>query len=157
MFLISAELTPSTEVPTAFSKYLLNKPTHEAGYDSYLTAVALIKMSARTDPSNILRVFPSSLSNKDPKSTRSSASLSISSLEEGGVLLDPDPKLDDPSSHNVFDVLASVSLQDTPESPSSDTQPTMRTMIPGAESSFWINHGNKLRVNGTQEEVFHIS
>ena len=77
-------------------------------------------------------------------------------MEEGGVSLDTETQGNAPSSRNMYEILANTSLQDKPSAPLSDTEPTIHTMIPHADSLFWVKYGNKLRVNGTQEEVLHI-
>ena len=76
-----------------------------------------------------------------------------------------------PFSHtNPFDLLNQPSLEDRSETlkPNSKTNLTIRAdpqhpaprptssnhkMMPPVESSFWLRYGNKLRVNGTVEEV----
>ena len=145
----------SSEVPAAFSKYGTNKPAHEAGYDSYLTAIALIKLSARTDGSNELTVDPSSPTDNVDGSKRSNALSSVSSLEEDGVPVAATSHCKDPSSRNMLEILADLSLQETLETQSS--KPVVHTMIPNTDSPFWLKYGNKLRVNGTQEEVCYIN
>jgi len=76
-----------------------------------------------------------------------------------------------PFSHtNPFDLLNQLSLEDRPENPrpisktslsmTDDPQhqvpgpsPSRHKMMPPVDSSFWLRYGNKLRVNGTVEEV----
>ena len=76
-----------------------------------------------------------------------------------------------PFSHtNPFDLLNQLSLEDGPETHSPISKPNLNIeadprhlaprpkpsnhkMMPSAESSFWLRYGNKLRVNGTAEEV----
>lgn len=47
-------------MPPEHSKYELTSPTHEAGFDSFLTAKVLIRLSARTEGANQVDVVPSS-------------------------------------------------------------------------------------------------
>lgn len=76
-----------------------------------------------------------------------------------------------PFSHtNPFDLLNQLSLEDRPETrkptskgkltirpdpqhPAPRPRPSNHKMMPPVESSFWLRYGNKLRVNGTVEEV----
>lgn len=76
-----------------------------------------------------------------------------------------------PFSHtNPFDLLNQLSLEDRPETlrsisktnlsitddpqhPVPRPRPSRHKMMPPVESSFWLRYGNKLRVNGTVEEV----
>ena len=76
-----------------------------------------------------------------------------------------------PFSHtNPFDLLNQLNLEDRlethehvsqsnltigadPQYPAPRPRPSNHKMMPPVESSFWIRYGNKLRVNGTVEEV----
>ena len=62
-----------------------------------------------------------------------------------------------PMSHNPYAVLQESSLNGDvePDSPSlyPSSIPVAHTMMPNGDSSFWVRYGNKLRVNGTVEEV----
>ena len=62
-----------------------------------------------------------------------------------------------PMSHNPYAVLQESNLNGDadPESPPlyPDRIPAVHTMMPDGGSSFWVRYGNKLRVNGTVEEV----
>ena len=62
-----------------------------------------------------------------------------------------------PMSHNPYALLQEMSLNGdaVPDSPPLDPAPipVTHTMMPDGGSSFWVRYGNKLRVNGTVEEV----
>ena len=62
-----------------------------------------------------------------------------------------------PTSQNPYALLQESSLNDDvePDSPSvyPSSMPVAHTMMPNGDSSFWVRYGNKLRVNGTVEEV----
>lgn len=88
-----------------------------------------------------------------------------------GVVQDDGETIRSPFSHtNPFDLLNQLSFEDRPEALKSiskndltirtDPQypeprpiPSNHKMMPPVESSFWLRYGNKLRVNGTVEEV----
>ena len=57
-------------------------------------------------------------------------------------------------SNNPYALLQNLSLNDDsePKSPRIAT-PVVHTMMPAGGSPFWTRYGNKLRVNGTVEEV----
>jgi CAF1 family ribonuclease len=44
---LRTEVYPRVEVPTEFDRYQFNERHHEAGYDSFLTAIVAIKLSAK--------------------------------------------------------------------------------------------------------------
>lgn len=46
-----------------------------------------------------------------------------------------------------------LSITDGPQHPVPGPRPSRHKMMPPVESSFWLRYGNKLRVNGTVEEV----
>ena len=62
-----------------------------------------------------------------------------------------------PTSHNPYALLQESSLNGhaEPDSPPvyATSIPMAHTMMPNGGSSFWARYGNKLRVNGTVEEV----
>ena len=63
-----------------------------------------------------------------------------------------------PMSHNPYALLQESSLNGDDADPDSPPLypapiPVAHTMMPNAGSSFWVRYGNKLRVNGTVEEV----
>ena len=181
------------ETPLEHNKYDTDSPVHEAGFDSFLTARVLIRLSSRTLREENGDISP--LSEEDFYETAS---------EDGGVYLNgrvsplKGQKIDpyaveraarsdehlipakvqadgetirSPFSHtNPFDLLNELSLEDRPEThspiskpnlnikadqqhPAPRPRPSIYKMMPPAESSFWLRYGNKLRVNGTVEEV----
>ena len=113
-------------------------------------------MSARTDLSNTVKVQLDLPPNANGDSPRSSISLSASSAEEGGVSLNGAIQVKPTNGCNMFEVLANVTLEDEADVSLFDPESIVRPMIPDADSPFWVRYGNKLRVNGTQEEVLLI-
>ena len=61
------------------------------------------------------------------------------------------------TSNNPYALLQDPLLNDDAEPESGDgtapSEPVVHTMMPAGDSPFWIRYGNKLRVNGTVEEV----
>ena len=61
------------------------------------------------------------------------------------------------TSNNPYALLQNHSLSDDSETESTHVNaastPVVRTMMPAGDSPFWVRYGNKLRVNGTVEEV----
>ena len=61
------------------------------------------------------------------------------------------------TSNNPYALLQDLSLNDDLETESTHVNaastPVVRTMMPAGDSPFWVRYGNKLRVNGTVEEV----
>ena len=58
------------------------------------------------------------------------------------------------SGSNFFSLLGHLNLGDRTHA--GQQQGVWRTMIPDPQSEFWDTYGNKVRVNGTVEEVCHI-
>lgn len=62
-----------------------------------------------------------------------------------------------PTSNNPYALLQDVGLNDDaehqPAHEVSASMPAVHTMMPAGGSPFWVRYGNKLRVNGTVEEV----
>ena len=61
------------------------------------------------------------------------------------------------TSNNPYAILQDPHLNDDAEHESADgiapSKPVVHTMMPAGDSPFWVRYGNKLRVNGTVEEV----
>ena len=61
------------------------------------------------------------------------------------------------TSNNPYALLQEDNINDDAEPESVDgtapSKPVVHTMMPAGDSPFWIRYGNKLRVNGTVEEV----
>jgi poly(A)-specific ribonuclease len=131
------------EIPPEHNKYDFGSPVHEAGFDSFLTARVLIRLSTKTEAERN--------SSADAPDAESEASLSAS--EDGGVALTAE-QLKRATLHpsgkagpytfsdsNPFAALRNQGLEDVPP----------HTMMPHEHSPFWLQYGNKLRVNGTIE------
>ena len=115
------------------------------------------------------RVSPLKGQNIDPyaleRAARSDEQLAPAEVQADGETIRS------PFSHtNPFDLLNQLSLEDRPETlkstsktnlsisakpqhPAPRPRPSNHKMMPPVESSFWLRYGNKLRVNGTVEEV----
>lgn len=61
------------------------------------------------------------------------------------------------TSNNPYALLQEDNINEYAEPESTDgtapSEPVVHTMMPAGDSPFWIRYGNKLRVNGTVEEV----
>lgn len=161
----------STEIPDGHMKYVSMSPFHEAGFDSFLTARVLIRLSARTAA---LAQNGSSLENFRQGSCHSrNSSVSSESSDDGGVsvydttninktsVLHEDSRPGQDLSHKRLS--GSPRRKKVKENGSSkrvhqayeQIQPPEQSslVMPPANSEFWKLYGNKLRVNGTKEEI----
>ncbi len=64
-------------------------------------------------------------------------------------------------SNNPYALLQDLNLSSDDSEPlhadvSASSEPVVQNMMPAGDSPFWIRYGNKLRVNGTVEEVCTI-
>lgn len=201
-----------TETPLEHSRYLLDSPFHEAGFDSFTTAKVLIRLSARIEaaakgdespsseediyypasengslPSNLNDLLTrKSISDDDAPNRRRQiaqvcqkrAALGTPAETQAALVrqaaLFRDLGLDDqepqsevqthnrpPTSSNPYALLQNLSSNDDIETQCahgiSTSIPVVHTMMPAGGSPFWIRYGNKLRVNGTVEEVCVIT
>lgn len=140
---------------------MTDSPMHEAGFDSFLTAKILIRLSARVESEAQGDLSPAS----DDEAYQTAS-------EDGGVSLNdqddsaPRGRLDGTKSqlnlevgpstlshNNPYNLLNNLSLGDPLRAQLAGPKPMTPTMMPPEASSFWTRYGNKLRVNGTVEEV----
>lgn len=140
---------------------MTDTPMHEAGFDSFLTAKVLIRLSARVEGEVQAELSPASddeayqtapedggvslIGQNDifPPG-RSTRTTSPQNLEAGSSAL---------SHNNPYDLLSNLNLEDDQQEQLASPDPVFPTMMPHNRSSFWARYGNKLRVNGTVEEV----
>ena len=210
---------PVIETHPNHGRYTNTTPAHEAGFDSFLTAKVLIRLSAKLEAAGHY-VDESGIPTSDDEEYSTAP-------EEGGVALDNtvaslDKKLfrhPDPSNSNTEGVSLAIAALDAATLSQTQTEPTRKpkskpnnrkassqtafshqnafgllddipaddedplplslrpenttaategkkgkkkqkqkrfTMMPGFESHFWAVYGNKLRVNGTLEEVCRL-
>ena len=120
-----------------------------------------VYLNGRVSPSKGQKIDPYALE----RAARSDEQLAPVEVQANGEAIRS------PFSHtNPFDLLNQLSLEDRPETlrPNSKTNlsiadnpqhpvpppsPSRHKMMPPVGSSFWLRYGNKLRVNGTVEEV----
>ena len=163
--------SPSIEIPAEHDKYAFESPFHEAGFDSFLTAKALIRLSANMNGEH-KTISVGESKHKEPARQEFTQKQDASShwqnpLSEG-VNNSVEPTVEAfanyleehisgtvtrPDSQNIFSPL---SLEDTNALPDEERKsPKMDTclMMPPSDSLFWTKHGNRLRVNGTVEGV----
>ncbi|KAF2834403.1 CAF1-domain-containing protein [Patellaria atrata CBS 101060] len=136
--------TPLYRVHPKFTKYTEGGFAHEAGYDSYLTAVVAILLSAKLEASGSW-VDPQDhiLSDDEAYETAPEDSSRISL--DGHVLSTVDPVVES-TEHS------------SPETPSTTGTVTMSPrepmiLMPHFATDFWRVYGNKLRVFGTVEGI----
>lgn len=128
---------------------------HEAGFDSFLTAKVLIRLSARVEGEAQAELSPAS---EDEDFQTAS--------EDGGVSLNaqdgtaPNDRMNGTTSgsstfshNNPYMLLEGLSMEAPLQPRLGETKAIIPTMMPHEQSSFWTRYGNKLRVNGTVEEV----
>ena len=151
-----------SETSLGHDKYNTSVRLHEAGFDSFLTAKVLTRLAAKVDCYHKLYFVVLSETGLDE---RESAANEYGTAED--VYLDPhideyanvtnQPSTGDSSqvilTLNRKNRFQALSLNDQRPSPPKGER---RLMMPPADHPFWSVYGNKLRVNGTVEEVCTI-
>ena len=148
------------EIPSEFNKYATNSPVHEAGFDSFLTARILTRLAAKIDGQYVLTEASKSETENQQDRPLNDGQLKPASYLDQSIEPIPSgldvhtPKYPDAiqttnplKHHNTFETLA---LED---SSVSYTKSEAKLMMPSYNRPFWTVYGNKLRVNGTLEEV----
>ncbi|KAL8690752.1 MAG: hypothetical protein Q9218_003873 [Villophora microphyllina] len=185
---LSKQEQPEIELHNDHPKYLTGKPSHEAGYDSYLTARVLVRLASKLESSGMYT------DDKDEDESYHTPPEDQSPGEaNGGVLLNfggppaqhhsngtsssksrsqsTSTSASKPSAFSyptVFDLLGDISSDEDPiidakkrdrssstkqADPSKGNAYEIGARLPAWESGFWNVYGNKLRVNGTIEQV----
>lgn len=145
-------------------RYKNDKPSHEAGYDSYMTARIVTRLSAKLEalgyyvesenqegyreyfdspsPRHKLRRFPSSKASE--------------SLME---LIQDEDVLQSERATNRQDgrIKRGTFVDRKPSLPGLPVTLNIPSLMPHFENDFWRIYGNKLRVNGTVEEVLDLA
>ena len=146
-------MTKSVDIPPKFEKYSGNSKLHEAGFDSFLAARSLIRLSAKVDglqatgPS-MIATTGANLSSTNCKAFKECQAPNLT--EDHKHLLSTNPPESD------SDRFREMTLNE----PQQDTAPSMsgkRVMMPSKDSNFWTQYGNSLRVNGTVEGYCRIT
>ena len=147
------------------------KPAHEAGYDSYVTARVLIRLSTAIakgskiretskdeDPTTTLPHREQAAVPNDRKVTsvadNDSEATTNSSLEDGEVregdenlILDWEESTISPNEDNVTTPAIEVAVAEAAKT----RVKKVPARMPQFDTPFWETYGNKLRVNGTVE------
>ena len=127
-------------------KYDGNEAFHEAGYDSYLTALVVIRLSAKLESDG---VYVERVDNTAADSEQTSAvSLSDQSPGPGSLLSSGFLK----AKEGISLLAPSVLGWNQPDAEKSDTRD-----MPPFDGDFWRVYGNKLRMFGTVERVIHLA
>ncbi|KAK4691111.1 poly(A)-specific ribonuclease, partial [Lecanoromycetidae sp. Uapishka_2] len=148
---------PVIETPPDHDKYMTDSPMHEAGFDSFLTAKILIRLSARTEGEAQADLSP--VSDDEAYQTASEdGGVSLNGQDDSTTYGHTNGTTSEPSTishNNPYNLLSKLSLEHglQPEKTIIDKKSPKHTMMPDEDSSFWTLYGNKLRVNGTVEEV----
>ena len=136
---LRAQETPIINTHPDHLKYEMQASLHEAGYDSFLTAKILIRLSANLQQQQTERSSERKKSLTATSTVTSTANsttaLERSESDEGGV------KLPNGKGEENEDIGSSTSA----------TVREGKNMMPSLDSSFWGIYGNRIRVNGTQE------
>ncbi|KAL6717015.1 hypothetical protein ACLMJK_004929 [Lecanora helva] len=159
---------PVVEVPPEHSKYEFHSPVHEAGFDSFLTAKVLIRLAARVASEMYCNSSPPSEDETFFMAPEQNSTISRSHQIDRpvGELYGRREAVQTTFSHsNPYAALQEsdvkdlqylqINQADSPDSVPASPTPTYK-MMPHGDSSFWQMYGNKLRVNGTIEEVCEI-
>lgn len=136
--LLHKQLTPRLLSHPDHPKYVAQVAAHEAGYDSFVTARVMVRLSAKLD----LELDSATEVNKTSQSDDEDED-----SEDGGVPLN--------LKAGRFDILMRRASEDggAHRMPGDIKKDKSMTFIPPFKSEFWDIYGNKLRVFGTLEEV----
>ena len=157
------DVSPSSEDDIYFSA------SEDGTFPSDLNSLLARKLVSDEDAlqrrTQIAQVFRKHAAIKDP--------IEIQAALARQATLFRDLKLDDQEPHsktqkddllksnNPYTLLQNMDLDEDGEPQSADVMvsstPVVHTMMPAGGSPFWVRYGNKLRVNGTVEEVCIIS
>ena len=152
------------EIPPEYNKYHTSTRLHEAGFDSFLTAKIFTRLAAKMTGYNKTFVVSSTATDLEGHAPASEDNAEDKTAD---MYLDPHvdifgnvtnrPSTGD-GSHAVLTLNRKNRFQALdPHDPRPSPQKNeKRSMMPPAGSSFWSECGNKLRVNGTIEEVCPI-
>ena len=149
------------EIPPEYNKYYTSTRLHEAGFDSFLTAKVLLRLATKMTGYSKTFVVDTPAADLD----RHAAS-SEDKAEGNTADIYFDPHVDvfgnvtnRPSTGDGSQAVLTINRKnrfqalETHDTRASSQKNEKRSMIPPAGSSFWSEYGNKLRVNGTLEEV----
>lgn len=145
------------EIPPEYNKYHTSTRLHEAGFDSFLTARVLTRLVSKMTGYSKTFVVDTPAADLDGHAA---------SIEDNTEDVYLDPHVDGygnvtnrPSTGDGSQVVLTLNRQNRFQALSAhDQRPSSqksekRSMMPPADSPFWSEYGNKLRVNGTIEEV----
>lgn len=130
--------------------------------DDLLTRKSISDEDALNRRKKIARLFPKRTPIKTPTETQAALDRQAALFRDLG-LDDQEPQsgiqpiIRPQTSNNPYALLQDLSLNGDAEPQSAQVAaaalPVLHTMMPAGGSPFWTRYGNKLRVNGTVEEV----
>ena len=138
----------NAELPSEFQRYETHAKLHEAGYDSFLTARALVRMSTKLHDHSVATGIDKAAADTHPQSVGTSIDRPPPPAKDSNITNLPSTAHTSIDNSNLFSHL-SIEETESPLAEDSLRQP----MMPPPESTFWASYGNKLRVNGTAEEM----
>ena len=152
-------VTDFSEIPPDHLKYTASSLIHEAGFDSFVTAKVLTRLAAKIDGQHVLPSVPDGAKSTAETAVQGNGATgsdleesigAVKTSEDSLTSTDQNPKPSIMSPINNVNPFAALSLEEA-NSPFPSTE--TRLMMPPSDSHFWSTYGNKLRVNGTLEEV----
>ena len=146
-------MTKSVDIPPKFERYSGVPKLHEAGYDSFLAARSLIRLSAKVDgvqatEQSVIATTGADLSSTDFKAFRECQSQNLTE-DQKHLPLNKPPESD-------YDRFREPTLGE-PQQETAPSSSGKRVMMPSKDSDFWTHYGNSLRVNGTVEGSCRIT
>ncbi|KAG8531494.1 uncharacterized protein KY384_003123 [Bacidia gigantensis] len=147
---LSKIASPVIEIPEDFSKYAGSPRLHEAGFDSFLTARVFIRLSSKIGGQE--RQVHSAETDTDTNGTIPKEAQSLEKTGDFGI--DSSLKSEhlsfsnDPDMIQFYNHFRNLKV----EEPASERN----LVMPLPNSEFWATFGNRLRVNGTLEDVCRI-
>ena len=152
------------EIPPEYNKYYTSTRLHEAGFDSFLTAKVVTRLAAKMTGYSKIFVVDTPAADLNGHAAPSEENAEDNSAD---IYLDPHVDVfgnvtNRPSTGDGSQPVLTLNRKNRfqaldPHDPRHSPQKSeKRSMMPPAGSPFWSEHGNKLRVNGTIEEVCPI-
>lgn len=154
------------EIDPRFTKYKFRKRTHEAGYDSLLTAMVFIKLAGNLQRSPAI-FLPKGRHHSTIYSTVNVPPPSLfagvmQQFERRRVANGDNSHFCDAENDNPLVIEEELFAESiTSFKDTGDRQITLLAnrgkLVPRLGTIFWANYGNKLRVFGTQERVIQVT
>ncbi|KAL4780168.1 ribonuclease H-like domain-containing protein [Aspergillus varians] len=141
---------PEISIHPHFARYHIEKPDHEAGYDSLLTAQVFIKLSSQLGGGDHVEVESSSLTTTSRTAGQDGLNNQFSQLQ---VVEETSIGSSSSIDMNIDNMGSDEGLGEHSHA-EEIRQAKKRHLIPRPGSQFWKVYGSRLRVFGTKERVW---